>query len=210
MTTLSSLIESLPTDKNTIHSYLPTYESLFDENKLNIKIVLEIGVYQGGSIHLWNKYFQNAYIYGIDIEKINPSTVPNSSNIFIFDNQNAYNPLFVCEKVPNDIDIFIDDGPHTLESMVSAIQLYLPKMSNNGIFIIEDVQSIQWIHTLIKAVPLKYRSFIQIADLRNIKNRYDDILFIVNFNQLPNSQSKLFNSSNYETFINVHDITYFT
>ena len=79
-------------------------------------------------------------------------------------------------------DIMIDDGPHTLESMISFIEYYLPMLADDGIFVIEDVQSIDWIDTLADAIPDDMKQFIEIYDLRENKGRYDDIIFVVNKN----------------------------
>ena len=52
-------------------------------------------------------------------------------------------------------------------------------MTHDGILIIEDVQSWDWIDILIKQVPEHLKKFIKIYDLRSNKNRYDDIVFII-------------------------------
>jgi hypothetical protein len=80
---------------------------------------------------------------------------------------------------PEGFDVIIDDGPHTLQSMVECIRKYLPIVKKDGYLIIEDVQNISWCETLKNEVPLEYRNNIEIADTRNFKNRYDDIVFIV-------------------------------
>ena len=53
------------TDKNTVHSYLETYEKLFNSYKDEDIVFLEVGVREGGSIRLWGDYFTKATIYGI-------------------------------------------------------------------------------------------------------------------------------------------------
>lgn len=47
------LIDNNLTDKNTTHSYLPTYERLFSRIKNTTGNILEIGILAGGSIYLW-------------------------------------------------------------------------------------------------------------------------------------------------------------
>jgi hypothetical protein len=74
----------------------------------------------------------------------------------------------------------LDDGPHTLDSMKIFIQLYSQIMTEDGILIIEDVQSIDWIDELTKVVPEDLKQYIKSYDLRHIKNRYDDIVFTIN------------------------------
>ena len=76
-------------------------------------------------------------------------------------------------------DIIIDDGPHTLQSMQICAQYYTSMLTDNGILVIEDVQDINWIPLILKFFPQEYQQYVQVVDLRHIKNRYDDILIIL-------------------------------
>jgi len=73
----------------------------------------------------------------------------------------------------------LDDGPHTLESMKDFIKLYSQIMTEDGILIIEDVAAWEWIDILKNEVPEDLKPFIKTYDLRNIKNRFDDIVFVI-------------------------------
>jgi len=52
-------------------------------------------------------------------------------------------------------------------------------MTHDGLLIIEDVQSWDWIEILKNEVPEHLKPFIKVYDLRHIKNRYDDIVFTI-------------------------------
>jgi hypothetical protein len=52
-------------------------------------------------------------------------------------------------------------------------------MTDDGILIIEDVQSIDWIDALKNSVPENLKQFIKVYDRREIKNQYDDIVFTI-------------------------------
>jgi hypothetical protein len=183
---LQNLIDNTRTDKNTTHSYLEIYEKLFSSKRLTAKNILEIGIQDGGSIKLWYDYFINSNVYGLDIRKIKdvwPELLNNERiKIGCFD---AYSEEFINNQLPHlsiKFDIMIDDGPHTLESMKSFINGYIPFLENKGILIIEDVQNIEWINELTQIIPENLKNFIEVYDLRHIKNRYDDILFVINTN----------------------------
>jgi len=187
---LIELINNDRTDKNTIHSYLDIYEKLLESKKETANKILEIGISQGGSIKLWHDYFKNATIYGLDIIKIKDiwKEIKNNKRIILgcFD---AYNSYFVNNQFVNKnlkFDVLIDDGPHSLESMIFFIENYLQLLEPDGIFIIEDVQSMDWVEDLKKIVPNEFKEFIEIYDLRENKNRYDDILFVINKNKNKN------------------------
>jgi len=52
-------------------------------------------------------------------------------------------------------------------------------MTDDGILIIEDVASWDWIDILKNEVPEHLKQFIKTYDLRSNKNRYDDIVFTI-------------------------------
>lgn len=184
---LKDLIDETRTDKNNAHSYLETYESLFISKKDSATNILEIGIYHGGSIKLWYDYFQNAKVYGLDIMLIKDvwPELKNKERIILccFD---AYQTEFFNNNMmslQNQFDILIDDGPHTLESMIFFIKNYSKLLKDDGILIVEDIQDISWVDELRNHVPEHLKEFIEIYDLREKKNRYDDILFVINKNK---------------------------
>lgn len=178
---LKRMIDNYYTDKNTVHSYLPVYQKLFGHR--NIENILEIGVQLGGSIKLWSDYFQNANVFGIDLtDELIRLDIKNKKNIFLFFGD-AYTQN-MANKLDNvKFDIIIDDGSHTLDSMKAAINLYLPKLKNDGIFIIEDVRDIKWFEELKSVLAEEDKKYVKEFDLRKKKKRWDDILFVVDRSQ---------------------------
>ena len=94
---LEQLADNSRTDKNTVHSYLPLYHNLLISKKESAKNVLEIGIWNGGSIKLWHDFFPNATVYGLDI--LSPDKVwdgiKNNDRIKLLTSVNAYDPLFI-------------------------------------------------------------------------------------------------------------------
>jgi len=181
---LQNIVDNSRTDKNTVHSYLDLYQNLLISKKETAKNVLEIGIYHGGSIKLWSDFFTNATVYGLDIMHINNvwEGIKNKENIILHTSSDAYNETFFIDNFLNKnikCDFMLDDGPHSLESMKQFIRLYSQIMTDDGILIIEDVQSIDWINVLKDEVPSHLKQFIRIYDLRPNKNRYDDIVFTI-------------------------------
>ena len=181
---LEQLVDNLRTDKNTSHSYLPLYQTLLEGKKETAKNVLEVGIYHGGSIKLWSDFFLNATVYGLDI--MNNSLVwegiQNNDKIKLYTSYDAYDEItfklnFLCKGIK--FDFMLDDGPHSLDSMKKFIKLYSQIMSDDGILIIEDVQSFDWIEILKNEVPEHLQKYIKVYDLRSNKNQYDDIVFTI-------------------------------
>lgn len=87
----------------------------------------------------------------------------------------AYSDEYVNKFLNDYFDYIIDDGPHTLQSQLSFIDLYYPKIKKGGKLIIEDIQSnsdLNAIEERLQELKYKYKIF----DLTANKGRYDDIL----------------------------------
>jgi hypothetical protein len=186
---MQALINNEFTDKNTSHSYIDLYETLLSSKKESTTSVLEVGIgdfgpKNGGSIKLWRDYFTNATIYGLDILPADRvlDELLTDPRVVLYTSTNAYNEDFVNENFINKglkFDFMLDDGPHTLQSMADFIRLYLPLLKEDGILIIEDVQSIDWFQNLSDQVPEDLKKYINIYDRRQVKDRYDDLVFTI-------------------------------
>lgn len=189
---LSIIANNSLTDKNTTHSYLPIYEEILKDYKETFKVVLEIGICFGGSIQLWNDYFTNATIIGIDVmtkdnylKNYNSIKILNNDKVNLLFETNAYddNLIATIKEKYGKLDFVLDDGPHTLESMQYFVNRYSQLLSDNGILILEDIQDISWVNEIIKFIPDYLQGYVQVYDLRPIKNRYDDIVLVINKNK---------------------------
>lgn len=169
------LIDNANTDKNTSHSYVEVYERLFSPIRESCTKVLEIGVQEGGSIKLWNDYFPNAHIYGLDID-FSKLRVDLSSPRIHTSQCNAYSNDTIATLEDGSFDIIIDDGPHTKESMIIFASKYSQLLKEGGISVIEDVQTMEWVSDIVKSFP-KYMK-VDVIDRRHVKGRWDDILII--------------------------------
>jgi hypothetical protein len=186
---LTEIVDNSHTDKNTGHSYLPLYQKLLINKKETARNVLEIGIgdfkeKNGGSIKLWRDFFTNATIYALDILPIDRviDELLNDDRVILYTSTNAYdNDFFITHFLNKNIkcDFMLDDGPHTLESMKQFVNLYSQIMTDDGILIIEDVQSLDWIDILKNEVPEHLKQFIKVYDLRSTKGTPDDIVFTI-------------------------------
>lgn len=180
---LVSLVDSNRTDKNTTHSYLPLYDTLLESRRLSAKNVLEVGIERGGSIALWNDYFQAATVYGLDCQSytITWDKLKTLDRVRLLNGVDAYTlttvELFKTFNIK--FDVLIDDGPHTLDSMLFFVSNYSSLLSDTGIMIVEDIPHEDYLPQLLTALPPHLRSHATVYDLRPKKNRYDDIVLVV-------------------------------
>lgn len=181
---LVDLVDNNRTDKNTTHSYLDLYQDFFQEKRETAKNIMEIGIDRGGSIKLWHDYFTNATIHAIDTNHTDNiwEELNDKERIKIYSSFDAYDTeTFNNTFMINDtrFDIIIDDGAHTLGSVRKMLQMYSRIMTDDGILIIEDLQSSAWIRVLTSETPGHLKPFIRTYDLRANKKRYDDLLFVI-------------------------------
>lgn len=173
-------------DKGYDHDYIDAYYATeFDGKRESVLNVLELGVQWGGSLMLWSSWFTNAKVVGLDIYEGVPQHYEEMRDGREFPNveiriQDGYSDQVIAEHQDNFYDYVIDDGPHSLESMITAIHKWLPKVKPGGKLVIEDIQSYDWFEKLEKEVelsgmPAECRRF----DFRKNKNRSDDMIFEV-------------------------------
>jgi hypothetical protein len=163
-------MERYCSDKGTAHSYIEIYESLFQKYKDRPVNILEIGVNKGYSLFTWKNYFSNAKnIVGIDYQ---PGIVYKTEDFkIIYGDIN--NRSFINNSLGNmTFDIIIDDGSHMVQDQLTALSLLYPRLNSGGIFIIEDIQNLENDLPKFNFFPPK------VYDLRSIKQRWDDVLFV--------------------------------
>jgi hypothetical protein len=120
------------------HNYLIYYWLHFRDIRLDVKNVLEIGVQTDRSIRMWEEFFPNATIYGIDIDRRCKEFEGGRRRIFIGD-QSDYTFLHqVLSEIRDPLDIVIDDGSHRPDHQLKTFDFLFPALSSHGIYVIED------------------------------------------------------------------------
>ena len=94
----------------------------------------------------------------------------DNNRIILYTSIDAYDDEFFNKSFVDknmEFDIVIDDGPHTLESMIQFIKLYSQIIKKDGILVIEDIQYWDWIEILKNEVPDNLKNYIKVYDLRH-------------------------------------------
>jgi hypothetical protein len=63
--------------------------------------------------------------------------------------------------------------------MALFLSMYSHRLAEDGILVIEDVKSLVWCDILRNQVPEPLKPYVKIFDRRALKNRQDDILFVI-------------------------------
>jgi len=125
-------------------SYLPVYDRLYRDIRMNPVRIVEIGVQNGGSLEVLAKYFPNAAkIVGCDIvPACGALRFENPSVSVIVGNVNAaeVHGRIASEVAP--LDVLIDDGSHQSNDILSAFVNYFPLIAPGGIYLIEDTATL--------------------------------------------------------------------
>lgn len=153
---LYDLVEKYGTDKNK-SGYTERYSKIFTPLKEKVKSVLEVGIgtldpsipstftgninhyahYRpGGSLRVWRDFFRNAQVYGVDIAK---DCMFDEERIqtFLFDSSQKDSVDYYLSNLK--FDIIIDDGNHDPKYQIESLKNLKPYLSNNGIYVIEDI-----------------------------------------------------------------------
>ncbi len=120
------------------HNYLPYYWMHFRDIRFEVRKVLEIGVQTDRSIRMWEEFFPNATIYGLDIDPACERLAGGRCEIFIGDQSDPAFLKQVVDRAGGYFDIIIDDGSHRVEHQLASFNYLFPKLSDHGIYAVED------------------------------------------------------------------------
>jgi len=135
--------------KPYFHAYERHLQKFVDQSVL----LIEIGVFDGGSLQLWKKFLGPfARIVGIDIsdefkfeeDQITVRVGSQSDGGFL---QSILDEF-------GQPDVVIDDGSHKSEDQISSFRYLYPRLSKDGVYFIEDLHVPYWDKQAGKVEPL--------------------------------------------------------
>jgi predicted O-methyltransferase YrrM len=138
-TDLCRLAEKHDTDKGTL--YTQTYHRWLGHVREQRLRMLEIGLYNGGSLRMWRDYLPNSVLHGIDIDARTlayQDEVANSQVRLVDQGDPAALDAFVAELGGN-YDFILDDGGHTMVQQIVSFEVLWPQIMPGGIYAIEDL-----------------------------------------------------------------------
>jgi len=126
--------------------YFPIYERHLKAWQGKTVTIMEIGVSKGGSLQMWQRYLGPlATIVGLDIDPNCAKLSNPQDNIHVrIGNQSNINFL---QRVLDEFgtpDIIIDDGSHKMTDINQSFAFLYPKLSKNGIYLVEDLHTAYW------------------------------------------------------------------
>jgi len=147
--TMSDIAKKYPTDKDFTHNYFnAVYEKYFSPIRDEVKKFCEVGVggfwqdagwVPGNSLRVWDEYFPNAEILGLDINSFDLT----SQGKVVVDYIDQSNKTLVDEYADkiSEYDIILDDGSHVMYDQQITIASFFKSLKSGGIFVMEDLHS---------------------------------------------------------------------
>ena len=135
-------------DRMLFHGYAKTYESVLRRYIGKSVTLVEVGILKGTGLAIWSELFENSKIIGLDIDlSYTQKNIPqlkkngafNEGNPELHEFDQLQNNTNLMKKIlsARKIDIFIDDGLHTDESIIRTFESVEPYLSEDFTYIIE-------------------------------------------------------------------------
>tara|TARA_Y100000590_G_C15535678_1_gene944941 strand:+ start:198 stop:998 length:801 start_codon:yes stop_codon:yes gene_type:complete len=123
----------------SIGNYRDYLDNKFNLIRDNVTTILEIGISYGAGILALKDYFNNSFLWGVDIDR---STFLQEQRIVKCEwvDQLKIDTLKeAAVKFNVKFDLIIDDGWHHPEAQINSLIAYLPYLNYKGTYIVEDI-----------------------------------------------------------------------
>jgi hypothetical protein len=124
--------------------YFPIYERHLAPWRNKTLTFIEIGVFKGGSLQMWQRFFGPlATIVGIDINPACASFAEPGVHVRIGDQRD---PAFL-QSILDEFgtpDVVLDDGSHKMADIKGSFDFLYPRLSKNGVYMVEDLHTAYW------------------------------------------------------------------
>lgn len=124
--------------------YFDIYERHFARFRGKSPVIIEIGVFGGGSLAMWKEYFgPGCKIVGIDINPECKEHEGEGIEVFIGSQDDPAVIESIFAKYPH-VDIVLDDGSHMMQHMIRSFELMYDRVNPNGVYMVEDTHTCYW------------------------------------------------------------------
>lgn len=141
LTELNELGIKYSTDKANL--FLKKYELFIRHFKDDTIALLELGIFNGSSLKMWRDYFNNAVVYGVDIDERCRNLSEERIKVII---GNLSDCSFIQQLKKIEPSIIVDDASHMWSHQIKAFIILWESLKSGGIYIMEDI------HTSFRAI----------------------------------------------------------
>lgn len=138
---MNSILEQIAEEfrpSKMYHNYMKHYSKHLSDKRDEITRVLEIGLQKPRSLLMWEKYFTNADIIGIDI---NPACLDfaGGRKVVLIGDQSDEKFLESVGATYGPFDLIIDDGSHIPSHQLRSFRCLMPYLTKHGTYVIEGI-----------------------------------------------------------------------
>jgi|APSaa5957512535_1039671.scaffolds.fasta_scaffold03722_5 hypothetical protein len=170
-------------------TYFDAYEFIFNSYIGKPITFIEVGVFNGGSLHMWREYFgEQARIIGVDFNPIARELEKDGFEIYIGNQESSEFWLELKNKV-GYVDIILDDGGHKNGQQIATLYNGVELIRDGGVIVIEDTHT-SYFRRFGNPSPFSFISYSKkIIDVINSRfeyvkskrSRFYDCVWSVNF-----------------------------
>lgn len=135
------------TDERTLikmEHYLRIYARLLRRLRGKTVTFLEIGIFRGGSIPMWQGYFApDSRLVFADIDPRCRAFAVPGVNIEIGD-QADHAFLDHLGRTYGPFDLIVDDGGHLMYQQIASLTGLWPHLTDGGLYVVEDTHTSYW------------------------------------------------------------------
>jgi hypothetical protein len=124
--------------------YFDVYDRHFTRYRGREMVMIEVGVYHGGSLGMWTSYFgPRARIVGIDVNPRARKFAGDQVDVMIGDQADRAFLRSVRERYPR-VDIVLDDGGHSMVQQITTFEELFDTVADDGVYMVEDTHTSYW------------------------------------------------------------------
>ena len=121
--------------------YFDIYHRHFARFRGQQLTMIEIGVFNGGSLRMWRDYFgPQAKIVGVDINPDCEKFAEPDIDVVIGDQSDRAFLRELAARYP-DFAILVDDGGHRMHQQIATFEELYPRLRSDGVYLCEDTHT---------------------------------------------------------------------
>ena len=121
------------------HGYSLIYEKYFQPLRSAPLKLLEIGVFDGRSLKLWQEYFPRSEVFGLDIDPDCTRYADERIKILIGSQTDPEILEEIADQAGGSLDVVIDDGSHFVDDMIGSFRILFERVAPGGLYVLEDI-----------------------------------------------------------------------
>jgi hypothetical protein len=126
---------------NRWRHYFDIYHRHFARFRGQPLVMIEIGVFNGGSLRMWRDYFgPQATIVGVDVNADCQQYAETGIDIVIGDQGDRGFLRLLADRYP-DFAILVDDGGHRMHQQIATFEELYPRLRSDGVYLCEDTHT---------------------------------------------------------------------